>query len=362
MDRRVRQQAAVTSSVSLVRPELVEIKNSIKNLKREAEMRLTLDVEAQQSFDFLSDQVQGLRKAFSTLSDVLIEEVDLIRSEAIDRHAELQQRNDELAKSLKVTKTETSLLRAEAQAFRSDAHSKLAVLGERIELLQEDSTVLAQEVAKGSSAQHLLQLEVVQLRSHLEEEGRARTADQQAQTDQLRQFIERFDTHQHEARASMQALDSDLASIRAHTEQHFATHNSAIDANKAKILQCSQVIEKLWGSAKLTQQRLESVSSGGSLQYQQLQERLESINKQQTRWRATVEETVKGITADMQLIQTHSRAMEAAIGSNKAEARRLVSEHEGEVRQQCDTLGRAIHSLAETLNLTSPLVGLQSRQ
>ena len=41
-----------------------------------------------------------------------------------------------------------------------------------------------------------------------------------------------------------------------------------------------QVIEKLWGSAKLTQQRLESVSSGGSLQYQQLQERLESINKQ----------------------------------------------------------------------------------
>jgi hypothetical protein len=43
------------------------------------------------------------------------------------------------------------------------------------------------------------------------------------------------------------------------------------------------------------------------------------LDSQQTRWRATVEETVKGITADMQLIQTHSRAMEAAIGSNKAE-------------------------------------------
>ena len=117
------RQYAVSSSVSLMRPELVgagtltpmaamemtmdmppqvEIKNTIKNLKKEAEMRLTLDVEAQQSFDFLSDQVQGLRKAFSTLSDVLIEEVDLIRAEASDRQEEQQQRSDALAKALKV--------------------------------------------------------------------------------------------------------------------------------------------------------------------------------------------------------------------------------------------------------------------
>ena len=66
------------ASFSLVRPELVEIKNTIRNLKKDAEMRLTLDVEAQQSFEFLSEQVHGLRKAFSTLSDVLVEEVDLL--------------------------------------------------------------------------------------------------------------------------------------------------------------------------------------------------------------------------------------------------------------------------------------------
>ena len=40
------------ASSSLVRPELVEIKNSLRNLKKDAEMRLTLDVEAQQSFEF----------------------------------------------------------------------------------------------------------------------------------------------------------------------------------------------------------------------------------------------------------------------------------------------------------------------
>ena len=39
--------------------------------------------------EFLSDQVHGLRRAFSTLSDVLIEEVDLIRTEAAERQDEV---------------------------------------------------------------------------------------------------------------------------------------------------------------------------------------------------------------------------------------------------------------------------------
>jgi hypothetical protein len=34
----------------------------------------------------------------------------------------------------------------------------------------------------------------------------------------------------------------------------------------------------------------------------------------------------------------------------------MIGDHEGETQRQCDTLGRAIHSLADTLNLTSPLI------
>ena len=39
----------------------------------------------------------------------------------------------------------------------------------------------------------------------------------------------------------------------------------------------------------------------------------------------------------------------------------MVGEHESEMQRQCDTLGRAIHALAETLNLSSPLVGMGAR-
>ena len=120
-------------------------------------MRLTLDVEAQQSFEFLSEQVQGLRKAFSTLSDVMVEEVDLIRSEATERHEQMEHKLEQQAKGLKAAKAELALLRSETQAGRSAMTTKNTALEERLDSLQDDLTVLAQEAAKGSSAQHLLQ-------------------------------------------------------------------------------------------------------------------------------------------------------------------------------------------------------------
>ena len=104
------------TTAAMMRPELMEIKTHIKSLKKEAEMRLTLDVEAQQSFEFLSDQVQGLRKAFSTLSDVLIEEVDLIRSEAATRHEEVAEKLSAQAKGLKAARTDLTLLRSEGSS------------------------------------------------------------------------------------------------------------------------------------------------------------------------------------------------------------------------------------------------------
>ena len=89
-----------------------------------------------------------------------------------------------------------------------------------------------------------------------------------------------------------------------------------------------------------------------------VQERVEAVNKQQSRWRSSLEESVKAVSADVQLVQAQTRALESAINSSKAESRRLLSDHEGETQRQCDTLGRAIHSLADTLNLTSPLINV----
>ena len=221
------------ASSSLVRPELVEIKNTIRNLKKDAEMRLTLDVEAQQSFEFLSEQVHGLRKAFSTLSDVLVEEVDLIRSEAAERGDEVQQKLDSQAKGLKAARTELTLLRSEVQTGRAAMQTKTSAIEERLDSMQDDLTVLAQEVAKGGSSQHLMQLEMVQLRSQLEEEGRERRAEQEASASKLHELRTRLDAHDTDSRASMQALDADVGTLRAHSERQLTAHAASIDANKS---------------------------------------------------------------------------------------------------------------------------------
>ena len=91
---------------------------------------------------------------------------------------------------------------------------------------------------------------------------------------------ERLDAHDADARASMQALDADLGTLRASTERQLTTHAASIDANKSKLLQCAQAIEKQWSTTKVHQQRLESIHSSSALHNQQLQERLETINKQ----------------------------------------------------------------------------------
>ena len=139
--------------------------------------------------------MHGLRKAFSTLSDVLVEEVDLIRSEAVERHDELSSKLETHQKGLKAARTELSLLRTEVQTGRAAVSTKMSGLEERLDTMQDDLTVLAQEVAKGASGHHMLQLETVQLRASVDEEARERRAETEAGAARTSELRERLEVH-----------------------------------------------------------------------------------------------------------------------------------------------------------------------
>lgn len=106
---------AVLPLPEMLRPEIMELKSSVKTLKRDAALRLSLDAEAQQSFDFLSEQLHGLRRAFSTLSDVFVEEVDSLRAEQKAQ-----------AQALRTARAEVRRLKgeAEARAAEGSAHAE----------------------------------------------------------------------------------------------------------------------------------------------------------------------------------------------------------------------------------------------
>lgn len=84
--------------------------------------------------------------------------------------------------------------------------------------------------------------------------------------------------------------------------------------------------------------------------------------KQHSQARASLDDALKSVSADVQLLQTHVRQVEAGSSQAQAEVRRQAAHAEAETRRQCDALGRAIHSLADTLNLTSPLIPTSPRR
>lgn len=275
-----------------------------------------------------------------------------------NRHAEVNSRLDAHSKGLQALRTEVTLLRSEVQTGRAASARNATTVNERLDRLQDDLGVLAKEVARGGSSFHLVQLEQVQLRGGLEEEVRERRAGLEAADGRINELRDKAEAGETDTRTAMQGLSASIGSLRADFERTLSTNVASIEASKTKVLQCAQAIEKQWSTTKVHHQRLESIHASGALHNQQLQERIETTNKQHMRWRASVEDAVKAVAADVQLVQAHGRAMETAIGSNKADVRRMLSDHESETQRQCDTLGRAIHSLADTLKLTSPLVAI----
>jgi chromosome segregation ATPase len=67
---------------------------SVKALQTESQKQLDLEYESQATFEYLKSEVNGLRTAFSTLSDVLMEEINALR--ANDQFSNFGAVNEEL--------------------------------------------------------------------------------------------------------------------------------------------------------------------------------------------------------------------------------------------------------------------------
>lgn len=258
------------------RPELMELKAAIENLKRDAEIRLTLDVEAQQSFEFLSDQINGLRRAFSTLSDVLIEEVDLMRSDSSGARSDLEDNVTWLMKTCRATRAELTLLRTQFEATRQDLNSRVEALEDRLDGMGQDATLLAQEVANGKASQHLLQLEIVELRSSLEREARERRDGHAAHEARIAGLSSGFEAHWSQTQETLGALDEDLGSLRQYAAGHIGAHAGAQVELRQKLQLVGEAVEDQNRQARAQQQQIEGLSQAAGLRSQQLQVRAAS--------------------------------------------------------------------------------------
>jgi hypothetical protein len=124
---------------------------------------------------------------------------------------------------------------------------------------------------------------------------------------------------------------------------------AALDVHKEKLLQCATAIEKEHAAGRDLAQRCDSLAATQALIQQQLQDRLESSRKENARWRSGVEESVKAAAAELAAVRlAHARAgaVEPFPEAARVELRRLLDERDEAHRQQLESLGRAVHSLA----------------
>jgi len=222
--------------------------------------------------------------------------------------------------------------------------------------MNQDAVALAQEVTKSNSAHHILQLEVVELRSRYEQEARTLRESHAKLEGQVAALTRSFEAHSAQTHETFDAVDADLGAFRQHASGQFASHAGGLVELRQELAEVAEMLDKHHHQGRTQQQQLEGISKATALQNQQLQEQLDHIVQQHNEARSSLSDTIKSIRVDVQLLQTHCRQLEAASSQVQAEARRQAVQVEAEARRQTDALGRAIQSLAETLNLTSPLL------
>ncbi|EOD19211.1 hypothetical protein EMIHUDRAFT_470134, partial [Emiliania huxleyi CCMP1516] len=239
----------------MLRPEIMELKSSVKTLKRDAALRLSLDAEAQQSFDFLSEQLHGLRRAFSTLSDVFVEEVDSLRAEQKAQ-----------AQALRSARAEVRRLKgeAEARAAEGSAHAeRLDGLEARVERASGEVQALARDAGKASSSCHLLQLDLVEQRSAMD----SRLAEQRKSLDEaaarLGGVSERVEAHVVRSNEARESLYAEVASLRQATSAQLGAHATAMEQAKQKLLLLAQAVETQHSASKAQQGRVDALASAG---------------------------------------------------------------------------------------------------
>ncbi|GIQ87789.1 hypothetical protein KIPB_009899 [Kipferlia bialata] len=131
-------------------PRVKKLAAEVKRLQSENEQQLQIEYESQKAFEVLSNQVKGLRSAFSTLTDVLVDEFDTLRSQIGAKLHDYQASFETLSATVAEQQKELEGLgereRGHAEGLQTTAVA-VDTLGDRLTATQSLVTAQAEEVA-----------------------------------------------------------------------------------------------------------------------------------------------------------------------------------------------------------------------
>lgn len=95
------------------------LSKSIKKLKKDAETHIKLELESNEMFEFLTNQIRTLRSALISISDVLMDEVEQTRDDYDKSKSDLAVKIQKLSKQVSMLQTEVNLHRSESDSYKA---------------------------------------------------------------------------------------------------------------------------------------------------------------------------------------------------------------------------------------------------
>ena len=285
--------------------EFEQLRSTVRSLQKESKVQLSLEMESQASFEHIYAQVRGLRGAFDTLSDVLLEEVDSIRSESSLRFGQLDSR---MEKHDRILDTLTQ---------------DLGVLKKTIEVwgLKERDWSKDNEMLKVSHAHNAEWMKSMQ-RDLMEIKDEMRAVKDSSQ-------VAAKDTRE------------EVASLRTQWEQSVEKMNSRIHDLQSFIDRQQVEIRGM------TDQRIDD--------YELLQKAMSTLQQQQLRSRATMEDKHKATKVDIRSATSKISQMESVIQALRAdsgEVRRRINDMSSDTYLQFENVSRVFKTISDAMDLS----------
>lgn len=266
--------------------EMHQLQRAVKELQREAADQLVLEVESQATFEFLTSQIKALKRAFDTLSDVLMTEIDSVRHETERKLRDMDALVTRQAEMHKATHAEVvQLTRAleiwglKERDWAKDTEILKASHAHNIEWMQQ----LQRDAMDVKDRVHELQTDVGHRLAAASEETANLRGHWQKQVDDMTARLQKFDSVAAKQAAESRALTQQRVDDMELTEQ-------AVRTLQQQQLRVRASLEDLAQSAttqyKLAFKKLEALESQSSAQrgvVEKLKAKSSSLEKEQRR-------------------------------------------------------------------------------
>ncbi|KAF4318057.1 hypothetical protein G195_008706 [Phytophthora kernoviae 00238/432] len=288
--------------------EMHQLQRAVKELQREAADQLVLEVESQATFEFLTSQINALRGAFDTLSDVLMAEVDGLRKDMMRKLGDLDAEVVRQGEMHKATHTEVMQLKRTMEIWG----------------LKERDWAKDNEILKASHSHNIewmqqLQRDVMEVKDKL-----------------------------HEIKSDTSSRISEICeeanSLRGNWQKH-------VDDMLDRLQDFDSAAHRQTSEARVhAQQRADDLEL--------MEQALSTVQKQQVHMRSGLEEQAQNMTSQISLLAKKVDIAEALANNQRTVIEQLRAKNatmEKEQRRRMDNVGKMFTIFADALNI-SPTV------